>query len=238
MTFDANIWAIVPAAGTGARMQADLPKQYLPLLGRPVIVHTLTHLCSYPRLRGILVGLAPGDAYWGTITAPISEKFLGTYTGGARRAQTVLYGLEALSGRAGADDWVMVHDAVRPCVRHADLDKLVVAALASPDGAILAVPVADTVKRADREARIQETIPRAGLWRALTPQMFPFGKLRAALTAVLNNSEDVTDEAAAMERMGARPRLVEGHADNIKITHPTDLVLAEMFLKQQSGEQP
>jgi len=239
MTLDADIadiWAIVPAAGTGSRMQAGLPKQYMRLLGRPVILHTLDRLCSYPRLRGVLVGLASGDNHWRDIAAPTSEKFLGTYEGGPTRAQTVLNGLTALAERAGTDDWVMVHDAVRPCVRHADLEELVAAALATPDGALLALPVADTVKRTDDERRVQETVSRSGLWRALTPQLFPLGKLHEALLAVLKNAADVTDDSAAMERLGARPRLVEGHADNIKITRPADLALAEMFLKQQSGE--
>lgn len=238
MTLDANIWAIVPAAGAGTRMQAGLPKQYMRLLGRPLILHTLDRLCSYPRLRGVLIGLAPGDSHWRDVAGPTSEKFLGTYAGGPTRAQTVLNGLAALSKRAGKDDWVMVHDAVRPCVRHADLDALVAAALATPDGALLALPVADTVKRADDECRVQETVSRSGLWRALTPQLFPLNKLQEALIAVLRDGEDVPDDSAAMERLGARPRLVEGHADNIKITHPADLALAEIFLEQQSGERP
>lgn len=238
MTAAPDIWAIIPAAGAGLRMQAAAPKQYLPLLGRPVIFHTLERLCGYARLRGVLVGIAAGDPHWCALGPVVLEKFLGTYEGGSVRAQTVLNGLVALSAHARDEDWVMVHDAVRPCVRHTDLDTLVDAAVASPDGVLLAVPVADTVKRADQQNRVLETVPRAALWRALTPQMFRLGKLREALTMVLANNEDITDESAAMERAGAHPRLVEGSPDNIKITLPTDLALAELFLKQQSSEQP
>lgn len=235
MTHEANIWAIIPAAGTGVRMRANVPKQYLLLLGRPVILHTLERLCGYPRLRGVLVGLVPGDRYWPSLALPKLEKFLGTFDGGAVRAQTVLNGLRALAAHARDEDWVMAHDAVRPCVRHADLDNLVAAALGSPDGALLGMPVADTVKRADDEGYVQETVARAGLWRALTPQMFRLKKLQEALNAALVDNEDITDESAAMERLGARPRVVEGHPDNIKITQPADLALAELFLKQQDG---
>ena len=149
--------------------------------------------------------------------------------------QTVLNGTTALAKYARADDWVMVHDAVRPCVRHADLDKLLAAVASSPDGALLAVPIADTVKRADAQATIEETVSRRGLWRALTPQIFRLGVLREALTAVAAANEDITDDSAAVEHLGARPRVVEGSADNIKITCLSDLALAEMFLRQQTS---
>ena len=237
MTRDANIWAIVPAAGAGTRMQSDVPKQYLPLLGRPVIFHTLDRLCSYSRVRGVFVGITPDDSHWAGLTVPQMTNFLGTFEGGAVRARTVLHGLAALAAHAQPNDWVMVHDAVRPCVRHADLEKLAAAAFGGADGALLATPVADTVKRSDTRGRVQETVLRAGLWRALTPQMFPIGILRDALNAALATDDDITDESAAMERIGARPTLVEGYPDNIKITHPADLALAELFLKQQAGER-
>ena len=237
MTDETNIWAVIPAAGSGRRMQAGVPKQYLALLGRPVLLHTLERLCSYSRLRGAVVGLAPGDEHWQSFAVPKLEKFLGVYTGGSTRAQTVLHGLEALAAHAHETDWVMVHDAVRPCVCHADLEKLVRSALDSPAGALLAIPLADTVKRAGDDGYVRETVPRVRLWRALTPQMFKLGALREALTAALEENDDITDESAAMERAGLRPRLVEGHPDNIKITHPGDLALAELFLKQQAGER-
>jgi 2-C-methyl-D-erythritol 4-phosphate cytidylyltransferase len=239
LTAEADIWAIVPAAGAGARMQSGTPKQYLPLLGRPIILHTVTRLCGYAGFRGVLVGLAPGDDTWsGLVASTVQQlpKFLGTFDGGAVRAVTVSNGLAALASRAKDHDWVMVHDAVRPCVRHEDLEKLVVAVRACPDGALLATPVADTVKRAEVDGRVRETVSRTGLWRALTPQMFPYAKLRDALSAAIAGGEDITDESAAMERTGARPMIVEGHPDNIKITHPSDLALAELFLKQQADE--
>jgi 2-C-methyl-D-erythritol 4-phosphate cytidylyltransferase len=237
LTRDANIWSIIPAAGAGTRMQSDVPKQYLPLLGRPVIVHALERLCDYSRVQGVLVGIAPGDRYWAGLTIGTPGKFLGIFEGGAVRAQTVLNGLAALSAYARPDDWVMVHDAVRPCLRRADLDRLATAAFGCADGALLAAAVADTIKRGDAQGRVQETVSRVGLWRALTPQMFPLGKLRDALKAALARNEDVTDDSVAMERIGARPVLVEGHPDNIKITHPSDLALAELFLKRQMDER-
>jgi 2-C-methyl-D-erythritol 4-phosphate cytidylyltransferase len=229
----ADIWAVVPAAGVGVRMQADIPKQYLPLLGRPTILHTLERLCSYPRVRGVLVGIAPGDSHWAMLASTKLDKLLGVYTGGCLRAQTVLHGLNTLAPQARDSDWVMVHDAVRPCVRHADLDKLVSAVQTHPDGALLALPLTDTLKRADTDGRVQQTVPRAQLWRALTPQMFRLGRLRDALAAALALGEDPTDEAAAMEAVGARPLIVEGQPDNIKITRPVDIDLAALYLKQQ-----
>lgn len=218
-------------------MQTAVPKQYLSLQGRPIVLQTLDRICSCPQIRGVLVGIAPDDHYWPGLTVPPLGNFLGTFEGGSVRARTVLNGLAALSAYAGPTDWVIVHDAVRPCVRHADLEKLLGAARACPDGALLASPVADTVKRGDSDDRVQETVSRAGLWRALTPQMFSLEKLREALSDALGRGEEITDESAAMESMGARPVLVEGYPDNIKITHATDLVLADLFLKRQAEER-
>lgn len=213
-------------------MQASLPKQYLPLLGRPVVVRTLERFGSYPKLRGLLVGIVRDDPYWDKIRPVTIPKLLGVFEGGATRAQTVLNGLKALASHARADDWVMVHDAVRPCVQHADLDRLIEDAT-NADGGLLAIRVTDTVKRTDDAGRVMETVSRATLWRALTPQMFRLGELRTALEQAIAQGVDVTDESAAMERLGKRPRVVEGHADNIKITLPADLALAELYLRQQ-----
>ena len=219
-------------------MQADIPKQYLPLLGRPVIVQTLERLCAYPRVRGVRVGIAPDDRVWPTLDLARFGRPVDAYPGGAARAQTVLNGLHALADRARDDDWVMVHDAVRPCVRREDLDRLVATAFGSADGALLALPVADTLKRADAAGGIVETVPREGLWRALTPQMFRLKRLRGALArALASGADDITDDAAAIERDGGRPVVVEGHPDNIKITRPADLALAELFLQQQGAGQ-
>lgn len=216
-------------------MQAALPKQYLPLLGRPVILHTLERLCSYPRLQGVLVGIARDDVHWEKMRPVTFPTLMGTAEGGATRAQTVLKALAVLANTAQENDWVMVHDAVRPCIRHSDLDKLIDAVSEGAEGALLAVPLTDTVKRADSEARVIETVPRHNLWRALTPQMFRLAALRDALERAVADGVDVTDEAAAMERLGMRPKVVEGQADNIKITLPADLVLAELYLKQQGA---
>jgi 2-C-methyl-D-erythritol 4-phosphate cytidylyltransferase len=219
-------------------MQSAIPKQYLLLGGRPVLLVTLGRLGSYPRLRGLLVGVSETDAHWAGLGAQRAAipKLLATFHGGATRAQTVLNGLQVLLALAPESDWVMVHDVVRPCVRHSDLDKLVDTVLADGAGGLLGLPLADTVKRADGDGRVVETVPRDRLWRALTPQMFRIGTLFTALAKAVEQGVEVTDEAAAIERAGGCPRLVAGHADNIKITLPGDLVLAELFLKQQESE--
>jgi len=234
-----RIWGLIPAAGVGLRMQAAVPKQYLPLRGRPVILHTLERLCHYPRLSGVLVGISAGDRHWAGC-APEAGRlpaFLGTYPGGETRAHTVLNGLQALAARAHDGDWVLVHDAVRPCVRLADIAALVDAVTeGGEEGGLLALPVADTVKRADSAGHVRETVSREGLWRALTPQMFRLGALRAALEKAPATGSEITDEAAAIEAAGGLPKLVAGHPDNVKITLPGDLALAELFLKQQEQE--
>ncbi len=219
-------------------MQAPLPKQYLPLLGRPVILHTLERLCTYPRVRGVMVGVSDQDRHWQALIPMLANlpKFLGKYPGGETRAHTVLNGLKALTKHAKAGDWVLVHDAVRPCVRHADIDKLIVAVGNDREGGLLAFPVSDTVKRVDNEGRVVETVRREGLWRAATPQMFRIGALASALESALKQGSEITDEASAIEAAGGHPRVVACHADNIKVTLPEDLALAELYLKQQQGK--
>ncbi len=233
-----GIWGLIPAAGVGLRMGTALPKQYLLLRGRPIILHTLERLCHYPRLSGVMVGISSGDRHWRMHETETERlpKFLGTYPGGATRAHTVLNGLKVLTAHAHETDWVLVHDAVRPCVRLADIDALVNVIETHGDGGLLALPVADTVKRANEAGCVRETVSREGLWRALTPQMFRIGVLRNALERALARGDAITDEAAAIEMAGGHPRLVAGHPDNIKITLPGDLALAELFLKQQEKE--
>ena len=226
---------MVPAAGGGTRLEADRPKPYVLLRGRPILLHTLDRLGSYPRLRGMLVGIAADDGYWPTLGAH-SPKLLGAYMGGVQRAQTVLNGLQALAPYAAPNDWVLVHDAARPCLRHTDIDRLLAAVDGHADGGLLALPLSDTLKRANPNGAVAETVLRTGLWRALTPQVFPFAALRAALQAALRAGLEITDEASAMEYTGASPRLVLGHADNIKITLPGDLALAELYLREQENE--
>lgn len=180
----------------------------------------------------MVVGLAPNDRHWPNL-APLPTKLLTTYVGDDERAVTVLKGLQALSEHASPDDWVLVHDAVRPCVRPADIVKLVTEVGEYPDGGLLAVALTDTVKRTEDHGRIITTVVRDRLWRALTPQMFRLAALQQALERALRENIAVTDEAAAIEYAGGRPRLVTGHADNIKITYPSDLALAEFYMQQQ-----
>ena len=197
-----------------------------------MLARTLERLGSYAKLRGMLVGIAPNDVHWPTLNFSTST-MLGTYMGGNQRAATVLNGLRALATHASAEDWVLVHDAARPCLRHADIDLLMTAVDGHADGGLLAIPVSDTLKRADRQGCVEQTVAREGLWRALTPQVFQLGALTAALTKALHEGVEFTDEASAMEYDGARPRLVHGRADNIKVTLPDDLALAELILREQ-----
>ena len=224
-------WAIVPAAGAGRRMGSAIPKQYLPLAGQPVIAHTLDTLLRHPRLAGVVVAISAGDEWWPEVAAGrVADKPLLVVTGGAERGHSVLNGLEALREQAHPEDWVLVHDAARPCLSGADLDRLLMELADDPVGGLLAVPVQDTLKQADATGRVAATVDRSQLWRALTPQMFRLGLLRDALRDALARGLHVTDEAAAMEAAGFAPRLIEGRADNLKITRPEDLALAEFYL--------
>ncbi|TVR61379.1 MAG: 2-C-methyl-D-erythritol 4-phosphate cytidylyltransferase [Candidatus Competibacteraceae bacterium] len=227
-------WAVVPAAGVGQRMGSAIPKQYLPLVGRPVIVHTLETLLRYPPLAGVVVAIGADDGWWPAMAIEIdSAKLLRVVTGGVERGQSVLNGLEALREWASPDDWVLVHDAARPCLSTEDLDRLLAELDADPVGGLLAVPVRDTLKQADAAGRVTTTVDRSRLWHALTPQVFRLGLLRDALRDALARGLTVTDEAAAMEAAGFAPRLVEGRADNVKITRPEDLALAEFYLTRR-----
>ncbi len=222
-------WVVIPAAGVGARMKADRPKQYLPLRGRTVIEHTLACFTHHPGISGIVVALSPDDPYWASLHID-SDVPLHVATGGQERCHSVLNALHLLAQHADADDWVLVHDAARPCLTRTDIDKLCTELESDEVGGILAVPVRDTMKRADGEGRISATEDRNGLWHALTPQMFRLGLLMQALEQALADGFVVTDEASAVEHAGLRPKLVEGRADNIKVTRPEDLALAEFFL--------
>lgn len=227
-------WAVIPAAGVGKRMQADRPKQYLRLLGKTVIEHTLDRFLNHPRIDGLVVAVSADDAYWPALSLP-QTKPLFTVEGGAERCDTVLNALRFLSEQADARDWVLVHDAARPCLAREDLERLIDTVSEDPVGGILATPVRDTKKRADKDGRIQHTVDREDLWRALTPQMFRLGPLMGALEQALNEGAVITDEASAMEHIGERPLLVEGSANNIKVTQPEDLALAEFFLQALLG---
>jgi 2-C-methyl-D-erythritol 4-phosphate cytidylyltransferase len=225
-------WVVVPAAGIGRRMGVHVPKQYLALCGRTVIEHSLEPLRAHPRIDGIVLGLAPDDAYWEKLRWRCEKPWMRV-TGGSERCHTVLYALDALSEWAEPEDWVLVHDAARPCLRTEDLSHLIDVLEGHAIGGLLGLPVCDTVKRADAQGTVECTLERSGMWRALTPQMFRLGALRGALREAIASGALVTDESSAMEIAGLAPRLVEGHSDNIKITRPEDLALAELFLRQQ-----
>ncbi len=228
-------WAVVPAAGIGSRMGTDIPKQYLPLNGRPVIEHTLQRLASVEEVAGIVVAVGDHDSWWSTIR-PLPHKPLIRVSGGAERCHSVLNALETLHERGVSEEWVLVHDAARPCVRRDDVERLIRTVGETGKGGLLGAPVCDTVKRVDEEGCVIATVERTGLWRAFTPQMFPLGALHRALVDAMEKGELVTDEASAMELAGHRPLMVEGRGDNIKITRPADLALAELFLRRQEEE--
>ncbi|MCE5232644.1 MAG: 2-C-methyl-D-erythritol 4-phosphate cytidylyltransferase [Mizugakiibacter sp.] len=224
----AALWCVVPAAGRGLRFGGDLPKQYLPLAGRPLLLHTLERLARHPRVAGLMVVLAAQDPWW-TGVAALGEKPVRTAVGGAERADSVLAGLRALPASVRADDFVLVHDAARPCVRYEDIGRLVAEGIPA-GGALLGAPLRDTLKRADEGGRALATEARDARWRAFTPQLFRRGELTAALERARAEGVAVTDEAMAMERAGFRPLLVEGAEDNLKVTTPADLALAEFLL--------
>ncbi|MBI1421950.1 MAG: 2-C-methyl-D-erythritol 4-phosphate cytidylyltransferase [Gammaproteobacteria bacterium] len=231
-----SCWVIVPAAGIGRRMRSEIPKQYLPLDGYTVLEHSLTRLSVMPAVREIIVALAPDDPYWPKHRFERVAKPIRAVEGGKERSDSVINALHALTTCAKPDDWVLVHDAARPCVRISDIQKLLDECQSDPVGGLLAVPVRDTMKQAGIDGRVAHTVAREYLWHALTPQMFRFGKLVQALTQAQANKIPVTDEAMAMELAGMQARLVEGHADNIKITRPEDLTLAAFYLREQSEQ--
>ncbi len=223
---------MVPAAGTGTRMGDDLPKQYHLLAGRPMIRHALEVLCASPRILRVFVVLADQDAIWERHDwTELGVKLSVLRCGGATRADSVLNGLGAISAVVKPDDWVLVHDAARPCLSPAQLDVLLDKVGEDETGGILAVPVADTLKRSGADGRIEATVPREHLWQAQTPQMFRYGLLREALL----RSRIVTDEAGAVEVLGHRPLLVASDASNLKVTYPADLALAEKILREGKG---
>ena len=222
------VWCVVPAAGRGTRVGGDCPKQYLPLAGRPLIEHTLERLAAHPQIAGLLVVVAATDAHWSGIRTLNGKRVLTTI-GGTERSDSVLAGMDALPEVVGADDFVLVHDAARPCVRLADIGKLIELAGAA-DGGLLGAPLRDTLKRADAVGRSEVTEPRDQRWRAFTPQMFRRAQLSAALREAIRCDMNVSDEAMAMEQAGFAPLLVEGAEDNIKVTTAADFALAEFLL--------
>jgi 2-C-methyl-D-erythritol 4-phosphate cytidylyltransferase/2-C-methyl-D-erythritol 2,4-cyclodiphosphate synthase len=224
-------WLIMPAAGSGRRFGTQVPKQYAELRGRTVIEWALAPFVADPQCAGIVVALAPEDLWWPQVAARLPAQIV-TVTGGARRSESVLQGLRGLASRASDRDWVLVHDAARPCLPAADLAVLLSTLAAGDTGGLLAAPGSDTLKLAPAgvPAAVERTVDRTGLWRALTPQMFRLGALRKALEAAHDAGRTPTDESQALEWVGGRPLLVEGSAANIKVTTAQDLVVAAAIL--------
>ena len=221
-------FAIVPAAGSGLRFGAEKPKQYLSLLGRPLIFHTLAALVACREIDRVWVVLSPDDPYWPQYDwSELGPKLETLRCGGETRAESVTNGLRAASMVASADDWVLVHDAARPCLSQPMLTTLINELNDDPVGGILAVPVADTLKRAGGDQRITATESRDALWQAQTPQMFRYGRL----TEALEKCRAVTDEASAVEALGFAPKLVRSETTNLKVTYPADLALAGLILR-------
>ncbi|MEF3073699.1 2-C-methyl-D-erythritol 4-phosphate cytidylyltransferase [Methylobacter sp. Wu1] len=230
MTESTKFWGIVPAAGVGKRMQADRPKQYLELAGKTVIEQTLSRLLQADVFEAIAVAISSDDPYWPQLPIAQHEKIL-TAAGGKERADSVLSALKSISGKASDDDWVLVHDAARPCITASDIHHLIACLIHDDVGGILALSSHDTLKNV-QDGRIAGTLNRNHIWRALTPQMFRYGTLKTALEEAEGNPA-ITDEASALELKGLQPKIVEGRPDNIKITRPEDLPLAQFYLEQQ-----
>ena len=242
MESDCEIWAVVPAAGIGKRMQSATPKQYLKLMDRPVIEHTINRLLTVDRVKGVVIALQNDDPHWTGIDVSEGKPVITT-DGGAERCHSVMNALDVLSKLPESEHnnlWALVHDAVRPCVSISDIQKLIGRVAGSESGGLLATPVRDTMKRQDTRQCVEQTVDRNGLWHALTPQLFECRRLAQALASSLDRGLELTDESSAMEYAGYHPMLVEGREDNIKITRPADLRLAELLLKaeyQKAGRE-
>ncbi len=222
-------FALVPAAGSGTRLAAGVPKQYLSVAGRPLLWHAVASLLAHPAIGRVAVVLHPDDQLFDQQPwEQMGERVSALRCGGATRAESVRNGLSALRDYLDDDDWVLVHDAARPCLTIDLLQRLLDTLDGDGVGGLLAVPVADTLKRSGADQRVIRTEAREGLWRAQTPQMFRYGLLSQALDRA--DLAAVTDEASAVEALGLPPRLVPGSERNIKVTYPEDLALAEMFL--------
>ena len=224
-------WVVVPAAGVGSRMGANCPKQYLTLLDKTVLEHTLERLLALPAINNVYLALSSADDFWPQLDCAKNPKIIRV-NGGDERADSVLNGLLALPVEAQDEDWVLVHDAARPCIRSHEIIKLMEMASTHEVGGILGVPVSDTLKRVN-DTKIEKTVDRNSLWQAQTPQLFRLGVLRDCLFRALQEGKAITDEASALEYYGYSPLMVQGRSDNIKITRPEDLVIAAALMQQQ-----
>lgn len=223
-----KIFAVIPASGVGSRMQADKPKQYLTLKGKTILEHTVSLFLTHPKIAKVIVAVAKDDPFY-TEIALLKSPQIQIVFGGETRADSVFNALNAIEDE---NAWALVHDAARPCLKRSDLDKLL--QIEDEQGGILATPAIDTMKRANG-TQILHTEDRSTLWHALTPQFFPAKKLKTALETAFSKRQIVTDEASAMELSGYQPQLVTGRSDNIKITRPEDLALAEFYLTHHSS---
>lgn len=230
-----KLWVVIPAAGVGKRMKVNHPKQYLQLQDKTVLELSVSRFLSNADVVGIVVVISKGDEYWQDVQNHFNQQGVTLHIaeGGKERCHSVLNGLRYLQDMANANDWVMVHDAARPCLHTSDIQLLIDKLWNHSAGGLLGLPVADTLKLSGDNLRVKRTVDRSGLWRALTPQMFRYKKLLDALERVIDRPELITDEASAMELSGYEPVMVEGRWDNIKITHPQDLTQARIILEAQ-----
>ncbi|MBT5221690.1 MAG: 2-C-methyl-D-erythritol 4-phosphate cytidylyltransferase [Gammaproteobacteria bacterium] len=225
-------WGIVPAAGVGKRMQADRPKQYLPLNNITVIEQTLTRLLEVKSISAVVVAISKEDPYWPTLEISSNPRIY-TAAGGKERADSVLSALNSIADKADDNDWVLVHDAARPCITQSDVEYLINELQDHPVGGILGLASHDTLKSVDNNLAISGTVDRSKIWRAFTPQMFRYAALKHALQEAADKGWIMTDDASAMELQGMQPKIIAGRADNLKITRPEDLALAQFYLEQQ-----
>lgn len=233
MTEQPKVWAIIPAAGIGVRMLADIPKQYLKIQGKSIVHHTLARICASPVIDGVVIGISRQDGWWSKecFTHP---KILGIYDGGKVRSDTVFNGLKFLErlGQVAQSDWALVHDAVRPAIMQQDIQNLLTCANDNKIGAVLGKKLVDTLKITDEAQTIQQSVDRKKFWRAFTPQVFRLSDLLRALEAAVTHRVQVTDESMAIERLGLCPAMVEGHSSNHKITTIEDLDVMGLFLAE------
>ncbi|MEM6998785.1 MAG: 2-C-methyl-D-erythritol 4-phosphate cytidylyltransferase [Pseudomonadota bacterium] len=231
MAEKAKYWIVIPAAGVGKRMETNKPKQYISVDNKTIIEHAINCFIDREEIESIVVAISETDDYWPELEIASHNKVV-TVAGGAERYNSVFNGLSELKNKADENDWVLVHDAVRPCLSQSAIDRLMIKLRTHDIGGILAMPCRDTMKRANSANEIVNTVERESLWHAQTPQMFKYGKLFSAIEKVLNEDILITDEAMAMELVGYKPILVEGHQENIKITHKDDLQFLEQYLKE------
>lgn len=228
-------WALIPAAGTGKRMGEETPKQYLKLKNKTIIEHTVSIFTNHPKISKVVVVLHAEDTQWSHFPLSKSEKIITT-VGGETRADSVMQGLNRLKETASQNDWVLVHDAARPCLTTETLDRLIESVQDHPIGGLLATPIADTLKKVNANHSVQETVSREKLWAAQTPQLFRFGILMDAMQKALASDIRITDESSAIEFSGKHPLVIKGDPKNIKITTPEDLKIAENYLENQKCE--